>query len=132
MMCEVAKVEVPYVNGYKDRHGRQRYYYRRKGFKAIPLRGEPGSIEFARSYEQAEGSAKPAGTREGPRSIGALIDRYFLSLDFRNLTPVTQKGHRSVLEAFREAHGHRDVDMTSAGNMSEVFQDYGNCGISTA
>lgn len=123
MMCALAKVEVPYVNGYKDRHGRQRFYFRRKGFKALPLRGEPGSVEFARSYEEAKGSATPAAAlaTEGPGSIGVLIEQYFLSTDFRALSYVTQKGHRSVLKPFRAAHGHRSVHLTSAADLNNVF-----------
>jgi integrase len=122
-MSALAKIDVPYVNGYKDRHGRQRYYFRRKGFKALPLRGEPGSIEFARSYEEAKGTAKPAAAlaHEGPGSIGVLIEQYFLSTDFRALSYVTQKGHRSVLKPFREKHGHRSVHLTSAADLNNVF-----------
>lgn len=122
-MSDVAKVEVPYVNGYKDRHGRQRYYYRRKGFKAVALRGEPGSIEFAESYQQAMGAAKPAKalSTESAGSIGALIEQFYLSADFRGLEPVTQKGHRSVLKLFREKHGHRSVHLTTAADLNNVF-----------
>lgn len=123
-MSELAKIELPYVNAYKDRHGRQRHYFRRKGYRSLALVGEPGSVEFAQSYEAAKDASKPSTTltKEGPRSIGALIDTYFLSLDFRNLSPVTQKGHRSVLKQFRKDHGHRDVKLTSAANLNAVYQ----------
>lgn len=42
-----------YVKAYKDKRGVQRYYFRRKGCPSIALTGEPGSAEFAASYEAA-------------------------------------------------------------------------------
>lgn len=45
-----------YVKVYTDRHGRRRFYYRRKGYPGIPLSGEPETDEFRASYEAAEAS----------------------------------------------------------------------------
>jgi integrase len=122
-MSDVAKIELPYVNGYKDRHGRQRYYYRRKGFRSIALDGEPGSVEFAHSYQAAKDSSKPSATLGDPRSLAALIDQYYLSTDFRALSYVTQKGHRSVLKAFRENHGHRPTKTTTHIHLNKIFHE---------
>jgi hypothetical protein len=41
-----------YVNSYWDRHGKQRYYFRRKGQPSIPLPA-PGSPEFEQAYAAA-------------------------------------------------------------------------------
>ena len=43
----------PYVNAYKDRTGKMRYYFRRGDRPRMPLRGIPGSSEFVRSYADA-------------------------------------------------------------------------------
>lgn len=43
-----------YVKAYEDRHGRRRYYYRRKGYPGIRLSGEPGTEAFQASYDAAE------------------------------------------------------------------------------
>ena len=34
---KMAKVEIPHVQSFKDRHGKARYYYRRKGFARVKL-----------------------------------------------------------------------------------------------
>lgn len=50
-----AIIHVPkYVKIYSDRHGRQRCYYRRKGFPVTPLDGVPGSEAFRVAYELAD------------------------------------------------------------------------------
>jgi hypothetical protein len=42
-----------YVHGFIDRHGRPRFYFRRAGFKKIPLPGLPWSPAFMEAYEIA-------------------------------------------------------------------------------
>jgi integrase len=119
-MTAVAKIEVPYVNAYKDRHKRQRYYYRRKGYRSIALPDQPGSEAFAAAYQLAEQTGK-IQPKEGARSLGAMIDAYYASLKWAALSPVTQKGHRSVLEGFRKVHGHRPAATTTSEHLDRVF-----------
>lgn len=60
-----------YVKAYEDRHGRRRYYYRRKGYPGIPLTGEPGSDDFQASYDAAEAALL---TAEGKRErVGGFV-----------------------------------------------------------
>jgi hypothetical protein len=42
-----------YVHGFIDRHGKPRFYFRRAGFKKVPLPGLPWSSQFMEAYEQA-------------------------------------------------------------------------------
>jgi hypothetical protein len=42
-----------YVHGFIDRHGKPRVYFRRAGFKKVPLPGLPWSSQFMEAYEQA-------------------------------------------------------------------------------
>jgi hypothetical protein len=42
-----------FVHGFIDRHGKPRFYFRRPGFKQLPLSGLPWSPEFMRAYEEA-------------------------------------------------------------------------------
>ena len=42
-----------YVNGYVDRHGKPRFYFRRGGFKRVALPSLPWSPEFMAAYEAA-------------------------------------------------------------------------------
>src|SRR3954449_5540141 len=52
-----------YVQGFIDRHGKPRFYFRRAGFKPAPLPGLPWSPGFMAAYE--------AASEVGPREIGA-------------------------------------------------------------
>ncbi len=49
----MARIKLKYVNGFanRDRKGnRVRHYFRRRGQKAVPLPGLPGSDEFMAAY----------------------------------------------------------------------------------
>ena len=52
----MARIKLKYVNGFSNRDRkskRVRYYFRRRGMKAIPLPGVPGSEEFVANYSAA-------------------------------------------------------------------------------
>ena len=44
------QVKFRYTRSYRDRHGKMRIEYRRRG-KTIPLRGMPGTAEFQNTYD---------------------------------------------------------------------------------
>jgi hypothetical protein len=50
----VMKRPPKYVHGFIDRHGRPRFYFRRAGFKKMPLPGLPWSPEFMAAYQDAK------------------------------------------------------------------------------
>ena len=50
----------PYVKAYIDRHGKPRYYFRRKGHPSTPLPGLPWSPTFMGAHEAAMGAEKPS------------------------------------------------------------------------
>jgi len=55
----MTRLKLRYVNEYRDRHGKIRRYFRRKGRRSIPLPGLPGSIEFMAAYQAALGIVSP-------------------------------------------------------------------------
>ena len=63
-----------FVQGFIDRHGKPRFYFRRAGFKKVPLPGLPWSPEFMAAYEVAlAGQPVAIGrARVLPGSIRAL------------------------------------------------------------
>ena len=46
----MASIKLPYVNSFRDRHGRWRHYFRCRGSKPVPIPGEPGSDVFMSTY----------------------------------------------------------------------------------
>jgi hypothetical protein len=56
----VTKLPLRYVNEYRDVRGKVRRYFRRPGYKRIPLPGLPGSDEFMSAYQAALGQSEPS------------------------------------------------------------------------
>ena len=86
-----------------DRHGRVRFYFRRKGHKKICLVGTPGTPHFDAAYQTAlqatdGGALEPVRLGTPPRTYRWLCHRYFQSVDYKQLDPTTQRTRRLVLE----------------------------------
>jgi hypothetical protein len=103
-----------YVHAFIDRHGRPRFYFRRAGFKQVPLPGLPWSPEFMLAYEVAIGGesaprAEIGARRTAPGTINALVVTYYRSDDWNGLEQDTQKTRRRIIERFRIQHGDKRV-----------------------
>jgi integrase len=112
----VASIRLKYVNGYVNqgrKDGRVRYYFRRRGEKAIPLPGLPGSEEFMAAYamalEMSPVLPDVGSGRTEPGTIDALVVDYFRSTEWSGLGEETQRTRRYVIEAFRAKHGGKRV-----------------------
>jgi hypothetical protein len=112
----MARIKLKYVNGYanRDRKSRRvRYYFRRRGSKAIPLPGLPGSEEFMAAYAAALAGLPEhleiGASRTLPGTINALAVNYYRSDDWQKLAADTQKNRRRVIERFRAQHGDKRV-----------------------
>jgi len=91
-----------FTRGYIDRHGKARWYFRRAGFKEIPLPGLPWSPEFMAAYESAL-AGQPAAIGEKRVKAGtlrALAVSYYGDLAFRSLKPITQSTYRNIIDRF--------------------------------
>jgi integrase len=105
----VTKIRLQFVQDFIDRHGRPRFYFRRRGQQRVALPGLPGSEQFMRAYEAALGTsplAIGADKRSKPGSVSAAIAAYYGSQAFRSLTGGTPGSRRAILERFRDKHGH--------------------------
>lgn len=96
------------VTAFPDRHGKIRYRFRRKGWKSAYLKGDPGSVEFHRSYADIlAGGAVEAGTAETvhsivARSVDDLIMRWKKSVVWKKKGARTQYKQARILERFAE------------------------------
>jgi integrase len=113
----MARIRLKHVNGFRNtkrKSQRTRYYFRKRGSKAIPLPGIPGSEEFMTAYAMALSS-----TTERPREIGAnrtlpgtinaLAVAYYTSTEWQALAAETQKSRRRIIERLRLQHGDKRV-----------------------
>jgi hypothetical protein len=100
-----------YVHGFIDRHGRARYYFRRKGYEGVKLDGLPWSPTFMAKYEEALSGQQAIQPGRGKIKLGTmrgLALSYFASPAFAELKPRSQKEYRLSIERFcnrRDAEG---------------------------
>jgi hypothetical protein len=84
----------PYVQAFVDRHGRARFYFRRRGYQCVPLPGLPWSPTFMAAYEAAKGEPSPIEvgvSRTTPGTVNAAVISYFNSARFQSLARETQR-----------------------------------------
>ncbi len=103
----------PFVSSFTDRHGKQRFRYRRSGQKAVYLHGVPGSPEFAAAYEAAASGQTTklqiGASRTLPGTINALAVAIYGSAEWVQLSKSTQATYRGIIERLRTEHGDRAV-----------------------
>lgn len=122
-MIDVAKIDIPWVHRFRDRHGRWRQYYRRPGYKSVSLPA-PGSDGFLAAYEAAgKRDMEGAGAeRTVPGSLSALIASYYLSGTFGDLRASTQRNQRGQLERFRLEYGQAMVADFTPVLLEAIFE----------
>jgi integrase len=129
----MARIKLKYVNGYanRDRKNRRvRYYFRRRGSKAIPLPGLPGSEEFMAAYSAAlaglpDQHVEVGASRTLPGTINALVVSYYKSNEWHTLAADTQKNRRRVIEHFRAQHGDKRVALLQREHLETMLAAIG-------
>jgi enterobacteria phage integrase len=103
----------PFVELWRDRHGKVRVYFRKDRGPRLPLPDAVGSDEFNAAYQAALlGQPVPVRdrfVRAAPGTIAALIASYMKSSDYIGLRDTTKVGYTSRIEVLRTQHGHRTV-----------------------
>lgn len=113
----MTRIKLPrFVNGFTDRHGKARYYFRRPGHKAVAVPGLPYTTEFMDAYKLAlAGITAPRTTIGSDRlqsgSVAKVVAGYLASAAFNALAPETKRTRRNILERFREQHGEKQVKL---------------------
>jgi integrase len=121
----MTEITLPYVHSFRDRHGRMRYYVRRKGHKKAALPGLPGSKTFMEAYHAAMGPEPAKVPRAGPRSLSALIASFYNSAAFRNLSDSSKKTYRHVLKHIEAKDGHRGVADLPTDKAAKIIEEIG-------
>lgn len=114
-----------HVSWMRDRHGKIRWRFRRKGFKSVYLHGSPGSAQFMAEYEAAL-AGKPIEIGESrtlPGTVNAAIVAFYKSLAFTKNKAITQQSDRRILEAFRARHGGKRLHMMERRHIYDVLAE---------
>lgn len=113
-----------FVNAYQDRHGKLRIYLRRPGRPQVALPGPIGGEAFWKAYHVAmEGQGGELATTVPAGSISAVIDRYYRSLDFRNLATITQSTYRNTLQRFGKTYGHLPITGMRVQDVNRILDE---------
>jgi integrase len=98
-----------YVTKFRDRHGKLRYRYRRKGHAGGYFKGELGSDDFRQEYAAFEAALVDETTigagRHPVNSVADVIARYVSQPARLGPTPTTQQKVRAILGRFQERYG---------------------------
>jgi integrase len=118
----------PFVERWRDRHGKVRVYFRKDKGRRVAL-PSIGSDAFDAAYQAAlSGQLAPIHqhrTRPTPGTIEALIVSYLRSAPYRGLRNTTKAGYASRIEALRTQHGHRTVaGLTRERIITGILQPY--------
>lgn len=127
----MAKVKLRYINQFANRDRadkRLRYYFRKRGQKAIPLPGIPGSEEFMEAYRMALAASSDAKIEIGekktsPGTIDALCVSYYRSAEWLALAEDTRDARRRIVEKFRAKHGTKRVGLIAEAHLVKIMND---------
>src|SRR5262249_1308158 len=108
------KSKPKYVQAWVDKKSGAVYlYFRRPGFKRVPLPGPLWSREFMAAYQEALdqpfAQMQIRIRRSKPESVAATVAAYFLSTQFAELAPSTRTARRCILQRFRDDHGEKPI-----------------------
>jgi integrase len=120
----VSKPLLQFVHEYVDRHGHPRRYFRRKGYKKVPLPGVPGSEEYMAAYAKALAGAQPiavGANRTKTGSLGAAISGYLASGNFMNLAPSSRHARRLILEKLAKGHGDLPIAGIASRHITKLL-----------
>lgn len=116
----------PYVQEFTDRFGKPRWYFRRPGFKRVPLPGLPWSPEFMAAHEAAmRGSPERIHIPSGqPGTVNAAIIAYYQSALWNpGLSAGTRAMRRAILDRFREAHGDKRIALLTPRAVRKIIEE---------
>lgn len=117
----------PNVTEYRDRHGKYRLRFRKKGLPTYHFKSKLGSPEFRAELEAAR-NAKPLGRAERlaripPGTISALIATYYGAPEFTGLAPSSKRTYRNILERFRADYGDLGVKTLTRAAIKSIIGD---------
>lgn len=121
----MALLRLPYVRTYRDRHGRLRRYFRRRGQPDKPLPGEIGSEEFMGAYQAALGAVPKRLSPHAAGTLAKLVEDYYSSVEFVNLKPSSRLLYRTVLDPIAKRDGHRLVRDMPRDKVRKIIEEIG-------
>lgn len=124
----------PNVRPVKDRHGKVRYRFRKKGYRSTYLPGEPGTaamfLAHAKILEEGELEKKPVESpaKINPKSLDDLHRRLKQSAKWRQKKDSTKRVQSNIMERFLNTvaksgkrYGDRPVEKITVSWLETIF-----------
>ena len=122
------KIKLNYLHIYKDRHDKQRCYYRPPNGKKITLRARPiGSLEWQQQYHAAvNGQPLPGvigvGAERSPAgSVNAVIADILASPWWQKLAKKSKNNYQTAFNFLREKIGDHEVALIRRRQIKELL-----------
>lgn len=117
-----------WVSEYRDRHGKPRYRFRRKGFAQYLFKHSPGTEGFRQEYDACKAGhaappIEPGAGRSAPGTFNDLIERYYRSPDFLDPSDRTRAVYRGVIERWRARYGEGKVADLQARHVEAMMAE---------
>lgn len=125
-MRDMARLELKYVKAFKDRHGKLRHYFRRKGYRVVALPGNIGSAEFMDAYTDAAGNRDEGGAgqrKTKPKTIRALRVAYYTMATFKGLSPRTQHAYRLMIDKAMSKHDDKSALAIQPKHINAILEE---------
>lgn len=126
-MKHMARLELPYVKAFKDRHGKPRLYFRRKGYTSVSLPGKIGSVEFMTAYADAAGQRDEMGAgqrKTKPKTIRALRVAYYTTAAFKTgLSLRTQHAYRLMIDKAMSKHDDKSALAIQPKHINAILEE---------
>lgn len=96
------------VTEYKDRHGKRRYRFRKRGLPTYSFKSQPGTEEFRQEYAACL-SADKVASHALPFTYDALIEAFYKTGRWQTMRATSRKTYSGIIENFRAKNGGVDV-----------------------
>lgn len=110
-----------FVSAFNDRHGKERFRFRRAGFTPCYL-PPPGSPGFRDAYAAALAGRIELAPRCKPKSVDDLCERFYRSGTFHKAGETRRARARGIIESFRAEFGKHQVANFRFDHIETILQ----------
>lgn len=109
------------VTEYRDRHGKKRYRFRKRGLPDYHFKAAPGSPQFMAELHAAQSAEVIELPRFANYTYDALADSFYRSVKWTDMKASSQKTYGGIIEKFRIHNGAKDVRRVTAANVEKLL-----------
>lgn len=111
---------------FRDRHGKVRVRFRRKGQEAHYFQATPWTDAFMQEYRacldrQKAPAIEPGAARTVRGTMSDLIARYYAAPEFLDLAPSSRRTYRAQLDRFRQDHGEKRLVLLQRQHIKAII-----------